>query len=61
MFKFLCNFFSYFYKKPCTHEGCYQRKWLDENDTPMVTTICDKCGFRDEGHVYADPRTWLDI
>jgi hypothetical protein len=43
----------------CLHPQIQSNKWLDKNDTPMVTSWCPDCGWHDEGHVYADPASWI--
>lgn len=52
-------FMSLFEKAPCQHPNLHERKWLDADGTPMLTTSCPDCGLFDRGHVYADPETWL--
>lgn len=43
----------------CSHTNLKELRWL-ENGTPMIRQNCLDCGFRDEGHVHANPETWLD-
>jgi hypothetical protein len=46
-------------KQPCTHPNKQAFKWLSDDGTPMLTRWCPDCGWHDEGHVHADPETWL--
>jgi hypothetical protein len=47
-----------FWREKCTHPRAMSRKWLEEG-TPMIESFCPDCGWRDLGHVYADPNTWI--
>ena len=46
-------------RKPCTHPRARIHKWV-EDEVCMVEIICPDCGYYDSGHVYGDPKGWLD-
>jgi hypothetical protein len=37
-----------------------KRKRMANDGTPMCGSRCPDCGWHDEGHVHADPDTWLE-
>jgi hypothetical protein len=48
------------HKRNCVHPRATERRWLDPDGTPMIDWRCPDCGEHDRGHVYADPKTWVE-
>lgn len=52
------NWLRHLFAKVCSHPNLKEQKWLDDEETPMVTCYCPDCGFWDISSV--DIETWLD-
>jgi len=45
-------------KKCLCNKNTFARKYFSDDNTPMIEFMCFDCGYRDSGHVYADPSNW---
>lgn len=46
-------------RKPCDHAKNYVcTQWKHRDGTPMLTTVCMNCEYKDEGHVYTNDDDW---
>jgi len=46
-------------RKKCEHDTDFRsRTYLSPDGTPMIDFECFKCGWEDQGHVYADSADW---
>jgi len=46
-------------EKVCNHDKNYRKlKFFAPDGTPMIDFACHDCGYKDEGHVYADVKDW---